>query len=117
MVSYGINDVETTSVHPEKTRLKKLRMMMMMMMMIIIIIIIIIIMNKSQETTVFQGHRILTSTTKLRKKSDGRLQIWCSVQISVHRETPEVGLLEKLTRSLYWCVCQHYIESATKLSD
>ena len=36
---------------------------------------------------------------------------------SLNREPPEVGLVEKLTKSLYWCVCQPYIESATALSD
>ena len=44
MVSSGISDVVSASVHTEKTRLKKLMMMMKMMMMIIIIII----MNKLQ---------------------------------------------------------------------
>ena len=43
MVSSGISDVAFTSVHYEKTRLKKL------------IMIIIIIMNKSQQTTIFSG--------------------------------------------------------------
>ena len=43
MVSNGISDVATASVHFEKTRLKNLMMM----------IIIIIIIMKSQETTVF----------------------------------------------------------------
>ena len=51
----GISDVATTSIHSEKTRLKKL-----------IMIIIIIIKNKSQETTVFHGCQKLTSTTKQR---------------------------------------------------
>ena len=59
MVSNGVSDVATISVHSEKTRLKKL-------MMKIIIIIIIIILNKSQETTVFRGRQKLTSATKLR---------------------------------------------------
>ena len=49
MASIGLSDVLTTSVHSEKTRLKKL--------MIKMIIIIISIMNKSQETTVFTGDR------------------------------------------------------------
>ena len=59
MVSNGISDVVPTSVHSEKTRLKKLMMMMMMMMMMII-------MNKSQKTTIFSGCQKLTSATKLR---------------------------------------------------
>ena len=50
MVSSGISDVASASVHSEKTRLKKL-----MMMKMIIIIIIILIMNKSQETLVLVG--------------------------------------------------------------
>ena len=61
MVSIGISDVATVSVHSKKTRLKKL-----MMMKMIIIIIIIIIMNKSQETTVFGGRQKLTSAMKQR---------------------------------------------------
>ena len=59
MVSIGISDVASASVHSEKTRLKKLMMKMKM-------ILIIIIMNKSQETTVFSGHQKLTSAMKLR---------------------------------------------------
>ena len=35
------------------------------------------------------------------QKSDGRLQIWCSIQLSLHKEPPEVGLVQKLTGSLY----------------
>ena len=49
-VSSGISDVAFTSVYSEKTRLKKLTL----------------IMNKSQETTVFGGHKKLTSAMKLR---------------------------------------------------
>ena len=40
------------------------------------------------------------------QKSDGRLQIWCSIQVSLHTEPPEVWLVEILTRSLYWWVEQ-----------
>ena len=29
------------------------------------------------------------------------------MQVSLHREPPEVGLVEKLTRSLYWWVEQY----------
>ena len=54
LVTSGISDVATSSVHSEKTRLKKL------------IMIIITIMNKSQETTVFHGHQKLTSAMKQR---------------------------------------------------
>ena len=53
MASIGINDLVTTSVYSEKTRMKKLMMKM--------IIIINIIMNKLQELTVFHGRQILTS--------------------------------------------------------
>ena len=52
LVTSGISDVATASVHSEKTWAKK---------WIIIIIIIIIIMNKSQELTVFHGRQKLTS--------------------------------------------------------
>ena len=52
MVSSGISDVAITSVHSEKTRLKKLMMT--------------IIINKSQETTFFSGRQKLTSAMKLR---------------------------------------------------
>ena len=81
---------------------------------------IIIIMNKSQETTVFSGRQKLTSTMNWGQKSDGRLQIWCSIQVSLHREPPEFGLVETLSVSLYggWSwVCHPYIQSATALSD
>ena len=39
--------------------------------------------------------------------------------VSLHTELPEVGLVKKLTGSLYWVEqCgQPYIESATALSD
>ena len=50
MVSSGISDVVITSVHSEKTRLKKFMMMPMMMKMMIMITI----MNKSQEKIFFQ---------------------------------------------------------------
>ena len=49
MVTSGISDVATASVHSEKTRMKKW------------IMIIIIIMNKSQELTVFHGLQKLIS--------------------------------------------------------
>ena len=45
MVSSGISDVAITSVHSEKTHLKKCMMIM----------IIIMLLNKSQETTVLAG--------------------------------------------------------------
>ena len=35
------------------------------------------------------------------KKSGSRHQIWCSIQLSLHKEPPEVGLVKKLTGSLY----------------
>ena len=54
VVTSGISDVATASVHSEKTRLKKM------------IMIIIIIMNKSQEMTVFYGCQKLTSAMKQR---------------------------------------------------
>ena len=75
----GISDVVTASVYSEKTRLKKL----------------MLIMNKSQESMVFGRHQKLTSAMK-GQKSDGRLQITdFKIQVSLHREPPEVGLLKK----------------------
>ena len=71
------------SVFSEKTSLKKL---------------MIIIMNKSQETTVFSARQKLTSAMKLR---DGRLKILCSIQVSLLREPPEIGLVENVSGSLY----------------
>ena len=42
-----------------------------------------------------------------------------TIQVSLHREPPEVGLVEKLSGILCWwveqCVCHPYIESATAL--
>ena len=55
LVTSGISDVATASVHSEKTWAKKW-----------IMIIIIIIMNESQELTVFHGHQKLTSAMKQR---------------------------------------------------
>ena len=49
LVTSGISDVATASVHSEKTWAKKW------------IMIIITIMNKSQELTVFNGRQKLTS--------------------------------------------------------
>ena len=57
MVSSGISDVASASVHSEKTRPKKLMKM---------IIIIIIVKNKWQEMTVFSGRQKLTFVMKLR---------------------------------------------------
>ena len=107
MVTNDISDVAIASVHSEKTRLKKM------------IMIIIIIMNLSQEMTVFGERQKLTSAWG--QKSDGRLKFDALYRhVSLHREPPEVGLVEKLTGSLYWWVeqkCQPYIESATALPD
>ena len=61
----------------------------------------IIIMNKLQETTIFGGCQKLTSAMKQGQKSDDRLQILCSIQVSLRREPPEVGLVRGLTKSLY----------------
>ena len=59
-------------------------------------------MNKSQELTIFHGHQKLTSAKNFKgQKSDGRLQIWCSIQLSLHKEPPEVGIVKMLTGSLY----------------
>ena len=44
-----------------------------------------------------------------------------ALQVSLHRKPPEVGLVKKLTGSLYWwgeqCVPTLHIESAAALSD
>ena len=50
-----VSDVAIASIHSDKTRMKKM-----------IMIIIIMSMNKSQESTVFDGHQKLTPATKLR---------------------------------------------------
>ena len=55
MVSSVITDVVITSVHSEKTQLKKFMMTIM-----------ILIMNKSQEIMVFSGRRKLTTAMRLR---------------------------------------------------
>ena len=61
--------------------------------------------TKSQETTFFSGRQKLTSAMKLRpEKVMVYFQIRYSIQVSLHREPPEVGLLEKLSGSLYWWV-------------
>ena len=59
-------------------------------------------MNKSQETTVFSGRQKLTSAMKLGQKSDGFDALYRYV--SLYREPPEVGLVEKLSGSLHWWV-------------
>ena len=51
------------------------------------------IMNKSQ--TVFSGLLLRG------RRSDDRLQIRCSVHVGLHKELPEVGLVENLTGSLF----------------
>ena len=53
LVTSGISDVATASVHSEKTRMKKM-------------ITIIISMNKSQELTDFGGRQKMTSSMKQR---------------------------------------------------
>ena len=92
MVSSDISDVVFASIHSEKTRLKKL-------------IMIIIIMKKiARNDFFFAGARNWLPLWKWGQKSDGILQIWCSIQVSHHREPPEVGLVVKLSGSLYWWV-------------
>ena len=54
LITSGISDVVTASVHSNKKHLKKMTM------------IIINIMNESQETTVFHGRQKLTSAMKQR---------------------------------------------------
>ena len=36
----------------------------------------------------------MPSAMKQRQEIDGRLQILCSIQVSLHREPPEVGLVK-----------------------
>ena len=64
---------------------------------------IIIIMKKSQETMVFNGTSIdFRCETEARKVMvDFKFDALYSY---LHREPPEVGLVEKLTGSLYWWV-------------
>ena len=100
MASIGISDVVTASVYSEKTRMKKLMMMKM------ITIIIIIIMNKHKKRRFFTCARNWLLLWNKGQKSAGRFQIWCSIQLSLHKEPPEVGLVKKLTGSLYWWVEQ-----------
>ena len=64
MVSNAISDVATTSVHSEKTRLKKL-----MTKMMIIIIIIIMVVKKSQKTSFFRRRHKKTSAMKQRTET------------------------------------------------
>ena len=44
-----------------------------------------------------------------------------ALHVCLHREPPEVGLVEKLSGRLYWwmelCANLEYIENATALSD
>ena len=94
MVSSGISDVASASVHSEKTRLKKLMMMMKM-------ILSLLLWTNRKKMMVFSVRQKLWNWGQ---KSDGRLQIWCSLQVTLHREPPKVGLVEKLTGSLYWWV-------------
>ena len=103
MASICISDVVTASVNSEKTRLKKLMK--------------IIIINKSQETTVFSRAPEIDFRYETKaRKSDDRLQVWCSIQVRLHREPPEVGGVKKVNRKFVlvgWSsVCQSYIESA-----
>ena len=83
MASIGISDVVTASVYSEKTRMKKLMMKM-------IIIIIIIIMN-----TYIARINGFSRAPEI----DFRYEIKA-------RKVPEVGLVKKLTGSLYWWVEQ-----------
>ena len=54
-------------------------------------------MNKSQELTFFHRHHKFFPLRIKGQKSDGRYPI----QLSLHKEPPEVGLVKKLTGSLY----------------
>ena len=100
MASIGICDVVTASVNSEKTQLKKLMMMKM-------IIISISIMNKSQQTTVFHWSQKLTSAMKERPENKVMVDFkFDAIQLSLHKELPEIGLVKKLTGSLYWWVEQ-----------
>ena len=51
------------------------------------------------------------------KKGDVGMAKHFSIQGSLHRELPEVRLVEKLSICGWNCVCQPYIERATALSD
>ena len=65
-------------------------------------------MNKLQEMTVFSGRQKFTSTMKR-----GLEKLWYTSNFMLYtsKEPPEVGLVEKLSGSLYiggWSVCQPY---------
>ena len=49
----------------------------------------------------------MTLTMKLSPEKNSILQILLSIQVSLHREPPEVELVKKLTESLYYLVEQH----------
>ena len=54
-------------------------------------------MNLSQKYFFGRAQEIdIRYEAKARKvmKSDGRLQIWSSIQVSLHREPPQVGLVK-----------------------
>ena len=91
LVTSGISDVAIASVHSEKTRLKNL----------IMIIILLLVWINRKNWRFFTGARNWLPLWIKGQKSDGRLQIWCSIQLSLHKEPPEVGLVKKLTGSLY----------------
>ena len=65
---------------------------------------IFLVMNKSQERRFLAVTRNWLPPWSWGHKSDGRLEIWCSIQVSLHRDPPEVGLVEKLSWHLYWWV-------------
>ena len=87
MVTSGISDVATTSVHSKKTRKKNM-------------IMIISSMNELQELEVFVERQKLTSAMKQARKVivDSSLMLDTG---KIHREPPEVGFVKKLTGSLY----------------
>ena len=91
MGSSGISDVAFTSVHSDKTRLKKLMMRT----------IIIIIIKKSQEMTVFSGRQKLTSAeTEARKAMvDFKFE-----QVCHHKRAFGSRVSSNVIWSLYWWV-------------
>ena len=68
----------------------------------IFLVIIVIIMNKSPKTTVFHGAPEIDFHYELKtRKVVVDFEFDALLQVSLHREPPEVGLVKKLTGSLY----------------
>ena len=96
MASIGISDVVTASVYSEKTRMKKL----MMMNYYYYYENIARIDGFSRAPEIDFRYEIKARKVMVDFKFDALYQL------SLHKEPPEVGLVKKLTGSLYWWVEQ-----------